>query len=121
MQSRTERADTLHDLAKKAGAAFKRAPVRSLPGVSAQELMTQVAVAMLDVNEIKTQLPSHQCGAMEVFDDRLDFSVSQQRVVERKFQALVQKWMVIEDAWFRVGMLIRAAIPAGVCQLQTND
>src|SRR5882724_527381 len=121
MQSRTERVDALHDLAKKARAAFEGAAVMSLPSVSAQKFMTQVAMAMLDVHEIKAQLPSHKRRPMEVFDDRLDFSVGEQRVVGRQFQALIQKWMVIENARFRAGMLIRAAIPAGVRQLQTDD
>src|SRR5271169_199189 len=120
MQSRTKCADALHDLAKKARAAFERAAVTSLARVSAQKFMTQVAVAVLDVHEIKTQLPSHKCGSMEVFDDRLDLLVGQQGIVGRQFQALVEKRMVIENAWFRAGMLIRAAVPAGMCQLQTD-
>src|SRR5580693_975566 len=107
MQSRTERADALHDLAKKARAAFERAAVTSLPRVSAQKFMTQVAVAMLDVHKIKTQLPSLECRPMEVFDDRFDLWVGQQGIVGRQFQALVEKWMVIENARFRTGMLIR--------------
>src|SRR5580658_1371404 len=121
MQSRTERADALHDLAKKARAAFERAAVTSLPRVSAQKFMTQVSVAMLDVHEIKTQLPGHECRPMEVFDDRLDFSVGEQRVIGGQPQTPVQYWMVIKNAWFRACVFIRAAVPARVGQLQTND
>src|SRR5579859_1241631 len=121
MQSWTQRADALHDLAKKARAAFEGAAVMPLSGVSAQKFVTQVAVAMLDVYEIKTQLPGHKSGSMKVFDDGCNFSVGEQRVVGRQFQAMVEKWMVIENAWFRAGMLIGAAVPAGMRQLQTDD
>src|SRR5579864_4445611 len=57
---------------------------------------------------------------MKAFDDRLDFSVGEQRVIGRQLQALVQNRMVIENAGFRAGMLIRTTVSAGVRQLQTN-
>src|SRR5258708_7955270 len=58
---------------------------------------------------------------MEIFNDCLDFPVSQQGVVRGQVQALVQKRMVIENAWLWAGVFIRAAIPTRVGQLQTDD
>ena len=115
-----ERANPLYHLAKKARAAFEGATVTSLPSVSAQKFMTQVAVAMFNVHEIKTHLPGHERGPMEVLDDRLDFAVSEQGIIGRQFQAPIQKWMMIENARFWAGMFIRTAVPAGVRQLQTD-
>ena len=40
---------------------------------------------------------------------------------EQNFLALVQKGMVIDNAWFRAGVFIRMTEPAGVRQLQTDD
>jgi hypothetical protein len=88
--------------------------------MSAQKFMTQVSVAMLDVDEIKTQLPSHKRSAVEGIDDPLDFSVGEQGIISRQFQAPVQKRMVIKNARFRAGMFVRAAVSAGVRQLQAN-
>ena len=50
-----------------------------------------------------------------------DFTVGEQRIIGGQFQAPVQKRMVIEDAGLGASMLVRAAVPAGVRQLQTND
>ena len=33
-------------------------------GVSAEKFVSQIAVAMLDIDEIKTQLPGHECRTM---------------------------------------------------------
>src|ERR1700728_388449 len=90
MQSRTERANPLDHFAKKARAAFEAAAVASLPRVSAEKLMAEIAVAMLNVHEIETQLPSQISRPMEVFDDRFDFTVTEQRIVGGQLQPLVQ-------------------------------
>ena len=57
---------------------------------------------------------------MEVFYDRFDFTVGEQRIIGGQLQAPVQQWMVIEDAWFGAGMFVRAAVPTRVRQLQTH-
>src|SRR5580704_10463718 len=118
MQSRTERANPLDNFAKKARAAFEGAAVASHPRMSAEKLMAEITVAMLDVHEIETQLPSQTSRPMEVFDDRFDFTVAEQRIVGGQFQAPVQQRMVVEDAWLGASMFVRAAVPTGVRQLQ---
>src|SRR3984885_1493498 len=77
MQSRAERANPLDNFAKKARAAFERSAVASLSRMSAEELVAEIAVAMLNVHEIETQLPGQMGGAMEVSDDRFDFTVGE--------------------------------------------
>src|ERR1700728_4606388 len=77
MQSRAERANPLDNFAKKTRAAFEGSAVASLSRMSAEELVAEIAVAMLNVHEIETQLPGQMGRAMEVFDDRFDFTVSE--------------------------------------------
>ena len=61
--------------------------------------MAEVAVAVLDVDEIEAEVGGDACGAVEVFDDAFDFGVGEERVVCVEFEARVEDWMAIEDAW----------------------
>ena len=93
MQARTERTNSLDNFAKKASPAFECTAVSSLPSMSTQKLTAQIGVAVLDIHEIETDLPSHECRTMEFFNDRFDFTVAEQRTVGGQFQALVhQGW-----------------------------
>ena len=56
-QARTLAPDPGHDLAQEAGAVLKAAAVGSGPGIGAQELVAQVAVAVLDVDESQSPAP----------------------------------------------------------------
>ena len=113
--------NSLDNFSKKARAPFKCAAVASLPRVSAEKLMAQISMAVLNVHEIETQLASHVSGAMEVLDDRFDFTITEQRIVGGQFQALIQHRMTVKNPWFGPGKFVRAAVPARMRQLQTND
>src|SRR6202046_67905 len=77
MQSRAERANPLDNFAQKARAALERSAVASLSRISAEELVAEIAMAMLNVHEIETQFPGQMGRAVEVFDDRFDFTVGE--------------------------------------------
>ena len=53
---RRGRADARHDFAQQTRAVLERAAVRPGPRVGAEKFMQQVAVAMLDVDEIGADL-----------------------------------------------------------------
>jgi hypothetical protein len=75
---------------------------------------------VFNVHEIKTDLPGQERRPMKVLNDRLDFAVSEQRIIGRQLQAPIQERMVIKNARLRAGMFIRAAVPPRVRQLQTD-
>jgi hypothetical protein len=58
---------------------------------------------------------------MEVFDNRLDFAIREQRIVGRQLQSPIQQRMMIKNARFWASMVVRPAIPAGVRQLQADE
>ena len=118
MQSRTERANPLHNFAKKARASLEGPAVASLSRVGAQKLVTEIAVAMLNIYEIESQLPSQMSRPMEVFDNRFDFTVRKNRIIGRQLQTPVQQWMVIEDGGS--GRLCSFGRQSGRCESTAN-
>ena len=47
--------------------------------------MAEIAVAVLDVDEVEAEAGGDAGGTMEVLDDAFDFAVAEERVVEAEF------------------------------------
>jgi hypothetical protein len=86
------RTDSADDLAENARAIFKRAAVFPRAGVRAKKLMQQVAVAMLDIDEVCADLrcePRHVNVVADEFSDRL---VREHRGVVRNSEFAIEEW-----------------------------
>ena len=64
--------DAVDDLTKNSRAVFERAAVPPRPGMGAQKFMQQVAVAMLDIDEVQLEIRGESCSpyvaANQLFD-----------------------------------------------------
>ena len=76
MESRRCGAYPLDDFSQETSSILKAAAVRPFTRVSAEELVTEVAVAVLDVNKIETELPGERRCDMKLFDDCFDVGIA---------------------------------------------
>src|SRR5262249_48200774 len=102
-QPRRRRSDAIDDLAQKPGSVLKAAAVVSTSRVCAKEFMSQVAVAMFDVYEIKPDLMRHPGRHMECFYDSANLPVSQNRVVGCDPEPRIQQRMMVKNLRLQAG------------------
>src|SRR5262249_13199928 len=108
------------NLLQETGAILERTSVSSLAGMSAQNFMRQISVTVFDIDEVEAQLPRHDCGSVEVFDDAADLSIGQHWIFRGKALTPVQNWMVISDPRLcAVGQIGTTKAPR-MGQLQSN-
>ena len=120
MQTGCDIADSLNNLPQKASAIFKASPVLSFSCVRPKKFVTQVAMAVLDVNKVETQLASHARCDVEPFDDCVYFCVSKHSSIGH-LKPAIQNRVVIGDTWFRAVVLVWTAVTSRVGQLQPNQ
>src|SRR5215813_8300515 len=89
--------------------------------MSAEELVGQVAVTMLDVDKVEAQLPGENCRAVEGFDDGADLRIGEQRVARGQPLPSVENWMVMNDErlWPIIG--IWPAVASRMGQLESDE
>ena len=121
MQLRRSGIYSLNNFPQEPAAPFKAATVSAFTRSRAKKLVPQIAVAMLYVHKIETQLPCYGGRAMKILYDGLDFSVRKHGVVARKIQPPVQNRMTIENPGFSPITSIWTAVTPGVRQLQPNQ
>ena len=63
VETRCHGAYPLDDLPQKTRAILKTAAILPITSMRAEELMAEIAVAMLDIDEVKAELPSERGGA----------------------------------------------------------
>ena len=83
--------------------------------------MAEIAVAMLDVDEIEAEVGGDAGGAVEVFDDAFDFGVGEDGIVGVELEARVENRVAIEDARLGLVRSVGAAVAAGVGELEADD
>src|ERR1700745_3457689 len=110
LQPRRIRTNARDDFPQKARPISKAAAVFSLSRVRAQKFMTQITVAMLDIDKIESQIPREFRRAMKIRDDSFYLGIRQQWVVARDSESLIQNWMVIQNARLGFGVMIRSAV-----------
>jgi hypothetical protein len=69
--------NSLNNLPQKARAVFESPAIISFAGVSAEKFVAQISVAMLSVDKIEPQFPSHSRRAVVVLDDAADLPVGE--------------------------------------------
>jgi hypothetical protein len=121
MPSPTVRANSLHDFAQKARAIFKAPAIGSAASVRAQEFVTKVAVAMLDIDKIKADLPRQCGGAMELLDDGFDLTVGENGIRVWQFQSPIKQRMAVQDAWLGSVVSIGTAEATRVGELESDE
>src|SRR6516162_8462169 len=121
LQPRRIRTNTRYHFPQKAGSIFKAPSVLSLSCVRAQKFVTQIAVAMLDVDKIESQTLGEFRCPMKIRNDRFYLGVRQKWVIAGESEPLIQNRMMIQNARFGFCVTIRAAVPPRMRQLQPND
>ena len=98
VQAGTSRADARDDLAQEAGAVLEAAAIAPRPVDRGQEFVPQIAVTVLDVDEVEARLLTRAAAAItKSLDQIVDLVVGHQRVVVRQVVFRVEQRMVIED------------------------
>ena len=83
--------------------------------------MTQIAVAVLQVQELEAELPGEAGGANVIGDDAADLVVSQERVIRRDTELPVEDRVVVDDARLEAILPVRPAEAAGVGKLEADE
>src|SRR5215831_4525159 len=89
--------------------------------MSAQKLVAQVSMTMLDVDEIETKVAGQQRGGLKVSNDGADLPVRQHWMVLIDRNPVVQERVMVENSWFGFRLLVGPAKAARVRQLQANQ
>src|SRR5215813_9544182 len=89
--------NALHNLPQEPCSILETAAVGFRPSVCAQEFVPQIAVAVLDVYEVEAKFGGGCGGAMEVFDDAVDFAIAQNWIISRQTQTFIENRMMVED------------------------
>jgi hypothetical protein len=89
--------------------------------VSAEKFVAQISVAMLSVDKIEPQFPSHSRRAVVVLDDAADLPVGEDGIVRRQSHPPVQNRMTIKDAGLRPVEHVGSAEAPGVCELHADE
>jgi len=89
--------------------------------VGAQELVQQVAVAMLEVHEVGPAVAGHARGPDVAADELLDIGVGQHLFVGGDVELPVQDRVAVGHAGFPALLVMGTAEAAGVGQLETDD
>src|SRR5207247_1592681 len=110
--------DPLDDLAQETGAVLQRASVGSFARVGAEELMAQIAVAVLQVEELEPEFTRETSRADIISNDAADLSICEERVVRRDAELAVQDRMAIQDARLHPVLPVRPAEPPRMRELE---
>ena len=121
MQLWRERANTFNDLTQKSCAVFETSPVGSIASVGAEKLMSEITMAVLDIDEIKSQIRGLDCRTVKILDDCSNLTVSEYRKIRRQFQTRIKKRMMVKNAWFGAFVIVRATVSPGVRQLHPDN
>src|SRR5437764_10062947 len=108
-QTRSDGADSFHNLPQEACAVLEAPAIRAFARVCTQEFVTQVSVAMLDIDEIESQLPRQKGSAMKVLHDRSDFPICEDWIVFWQFHPAIKNGMVVQNARLTVLRRVGAA------------
>ena len=78
-------------------------------------------MAVLDVDEIETELCGSPRRSMEMFDDSADLAIGQEWIVRGQAQTFVENRMMVENLRLVAILNIRLAVTPRVGQLKPDD
>ena len=94
--------NTADNFAQEAGAVFETASIASRAIETAEELVAQITVAVLDVDEIKSQISSNCCSVYELFNQVVDLKIGKDADFVGAATPLVKNRMMIESDWLKL-------------------
>ena len=115
------RADARDDVAQDARAVLEAAAELAGPRVRAEELVQQIAVAMLQVHEVRAHVPRELRRADEVLDEPLNLVVGEDLRVARDLELRVENRMPERDTRLVGRLPVRFAETSRVCELESDD
>ena len=113
--------DAGDDVAQNAGAVLERATELARTAVGAEEFVQEVAVAVLDVDEVGAAVTGHAGGLHVAADQLLDVGIGQDLIVGGDVELLVEDGVAVGHAGFPALLVMRTAEPAGVGELEADD
>src|SRR5258708_6085388 len=120
-QLRRRRANSPHNFAQKSRAILETSSILPFPSVRAQEFVSQISMAMLDVDKIKAEFPRDARRAMKLFNDPGNLAIREQRKIARQTKPPVQNRVTIQNARLRPMPRVRFAVAPRMRKLQTNQ
>ena len=119
LEPRNVRANAGDHVAEKARAILERAAVFAWPGACAQQLVTEIAVTVLDVHELESQLAREPCGLDEIEDEPIELVIGDDVHAGRKL-SIEQRMRVGHD---RIGSILGAPAreSSRMRELQTDE
>ena len=114
-------ANSFNDLAEEPCPVLEWASIGAGACVCAEELVAKVSVAVLDVHELKAQIPSHNGCTMEIPGDLADLLIRKHWRLRVDAELAVQDRMMIRDLGGQPGLVVGSAEPARVRQLQPHQ
>ena len=102
--------NSLHHFTEKTRAVLKTAAVITCACMGTQKLVSQIAVTMLYINEVKTEFPGAARGSMKLLNNSSDFAVREERIRVVDVHPAIEKGMMIKNARFGAQLLIRTTI-----------
>ncbi len=118
---RGDGADCGGDFADEAGAVLERAAVLTRAGECAEEFMQQVAVAMLDVDEIGAAIGGDLRGLGVVLDETFQVVIGQNLLAAGDVEFLVEDRVMVRNTGLPLLLVVGTAEAAGVGELETDD
>ena len=104
MKARGIPPDPADDLAQNPGAIFKRTAVGSGPCMGPEKFMQEVAMAVLDVDEVEAQLPGVDGARDEALDEIFDLGVFEDRRIVCNANAGIQQRVTKGDPWLEAAV-----------------
>ena len=83
--------------------------------------MTQIAVTMLDVDEIESQILGEFSCPMKICDDRFYLAVCEKGVIGGRSNPLIQNRMMIQNARLEFCVMVRPTVSPRMRQLQPDQ
>src|ERR1700722_6635785 len=113
--------DTLDDLFQETGTVFETPAIGARPGDRAQKLVTEVTMAMFQIDKVKAALLRAFGSNDVIFDQTLDIVIAHQRPVGGVTEFPVKDRMIVNNHRFKALVVVRLAEPARMSELQTDN
>src|SRR5437660_1625590 len=115
------RPNSSNDLPQNPRPVLERTAVLPWPRERAQKFVQQITMAMLDIHEIRADIPGNLCRRDVRLDKHFNFAVRPNLFVTRNIKLLVQDRMPVGHPRLHAKFIVRFAKPSRVSELKPND
>src|SRR4051794_14432438 len=117
LKTRSPRTNPSNYFAQKSRAIRKTAAVFATTCVGTKKFVSQIPMAVFNVNKIESNLRCHGASPLEVLDNRIDFAIAEHRILGRQAKSEVEHRMAVHDARLGFVMSSGTTIAPGMRQL----